>query len=351
MDLNDLDGLANFPVTNFSNLEIGFGYSRPCREGNCSVKHELGGVPIQLNPCAFYDECFSAVGGQDPNAKYIFEWIRDGFKIVDDTFDGSYFFKNYDSILDPEFKSQMDSTIQSELESGKVSVVSDIPRCVHTLGTIRKSNGKLRPITDCRHPEGLSINNFMTTTCKELTYLRLDEVADYMSPGCWFAVLDLKAAYRSVHIFPQHRTYKGLTWEIGDTQENLTDNCLSFGLRCAPYIFSRLTEFIVRGTHRRGVQGVFGYLDDFLLVADSHESCQEKLNELMRFLRWLGFAVAWDKAVSPTSVITYLGIELDSLLMEFRLPDRKLTRIKQLVITYDSQQKGASSTGGASSSC
>ena len=230
----------------------------------------------------------------------------------------------------------MDSTIKSELQEGKVSFVSDRPQCVHALGAIRKSNGKLRPITDCRRPEGRSINNYMTSTSKEFTFIKLDQVADYMSPGCWFAVLDLKAAYRSVHIFPPHRTYQGFTWEFDGQPKYLTDNCLCFGLSCAPYIFSRITDFLVRGMGRRGHSGVFGYLDDFLVVADSEEECGKKLQVLISFVRWLGFAIAWDKVVSPTQVATYLGIEIDSIKMEFRLPDKKLVKIKALVLQYES---------------
>ena len=75
-------------------------YSPPCPIGTCSGRHELGGVPIQLNPCSFYSECFDNVVGQDSNADYIFQGIRDGFKIVDDDFEGTYFCQNYDSILD-----------------------------------------------------------------------------------------------------------------------------------------------------------------------------------------------------------------------------------------------------------
>ena len=311
-------------------------YVRPCPLGSCSGVHELEGVPIQLNPCAFYDECFSNLSGRDPNADYIFTGVRDGFKIVDDTFGGSYACNNYSSILDPEFRSQMDNNIEAELIRGKVSVVSDPPTCIRAMGAIRKSNGKLRPITDCRCPEGESINNFMSTTCKEFTFLKLDEVADYMEHSCWFAVLDLQAAYRSVHIFPQHRTFQGFVWDVNGLPGYLTDNCLSFGLRCAPYIFSRLTEFVVRGMLRRGYHGIFGYLDDFLVVADSEDLCRDKLHGLIRFVRSLGFDVAWDKLISPTQVATYLGIEMDSINMQFRLPGKKLVKLKSLVAKYKS---------------
>ena len=58
------------------------------------------------------------------------------------------------------------------------------------------------------------------------------------------------------------------------------------------------------------------------MVAESQEKCDYKMSELIRLLRYLGFAIAWDKLVSSTVSLTYLGIELDSVHMEFRLLKR-----------------------------
>ena len=309
-------------------------YVKPCGDGSCPVYHELAGVPIQLNPCAFFEECFSHPSGIDPRAGFIFEGVRDGFRIVDDSFCGSYFCENYQSILDEEFKDQMDHTIRQELRTGKVSLVDARPQCVHSLGAIRKGNGKLRPITDCRRPEGCSINNFMDTTCETFTFTKLDDVAEYMKEGDWFAVLDLKSAYRSVHIAPEHRTCQGFCWKIDGEDRYLVDNCLCFGLKCAPYIFSQLTDFIVRSMERRGFLGTFGYLDDFLIVGNSREDCDQKLSSLIRLLRYLGFDIAWEKLISPSQIVTYLGIEVDSVEMEFRLPEKKLIKTRSLVSEF-----------------
>ena len=320
-------------------LYDGVCYTMPCDPRSCKGVHQLSGVPIQLNPCSFFRECFCHPGGIDENATYVFEGIRDGFAIVDQDFHGSYFCSNYQSILDPEFKTQMDKTVVEELEQGKVSRVGSRPTCVHSLGAIRKSNGKLRPITDCRRPEGDSINNFMHSTCQDFTFVKLDSVADYMTDSCFFAVLDLKSAYRSVHIAPSDRTYQGFVWNLDGENQWFQDNCLSFGLRCAPYIFSRLTEFVVHCMERRGHDGIFGYLDDFLVVGSTRDECEHKLLCLIGLLRTLGFSIAWDKVVSPANVVTYLGIELDSLKMEFRLPDRKLVKIKSLVNSFKDRKK------------
>ena len=310
-------------------------YTRMCGL-ECQGSHVLEGVSIQLNPCSFFDECFLNESGVDSNAEYIYEGVRNGFNIVDQGFSGSYCCKNYNSILDEEFSSQMDSTLAEELQAGKVSLVEGPPTCVHALGAVRKANGKLRPITDCRRPEGDSINNYMTTTCNEFTFTKLDSVAEYMTGNCWFAVLDLKSAYRTVHIAPSDRQFQGFVWHWQGKDRYFRDNCLCFGLRCAPYIFSRLTEFIIRCMSRRGADGIFGYLDDFLVVGRTEQECNSKLLELIALLRHLGFAISWEKLVSPSRVVTYLGIELDSEKMEFRLPSKKVTKIKNLLSEFES---------------
>ena len=66
--------------------------------------------------------------------------------------------------LGPEFYNEMSTLLRDELDSGKVLFTDSQPTCVHSLGTVTKSNGKLRPITDCSHPEDYSTNNFMDST-------------------------------------------------------------------------------------------------------------------------------------------------------------------------------------------
>ena len=57
--------------------------------------------------------------------------------------------KNYSTITGDKFVHEMNDKIVSELSEHKVRVVSSRPKCVHSLGAVEKSNGSLRPITDC----------------------------------------------------------------------------------------------------------------------------------------------------------------------------------------------------------
>jgi hypothetical protein len=46
-------------------------------------------------------------------------------------------------------------------------------------------------------------------------------------------------------------------------------------------------------------------------------------------VRWgEGVPVAEDKTVEPTEILTFLGIEFDTLGMELRLPNEKLVELK-----------------------
>ena len=52
--------------------------------------------------------------GADDNAAFIYNGVLYGFEIVDNGFAGSYSGPNYNSILDTEFRYQMDSTIRQD---------------------------------------------------------------------------------------------------------------------------------------------------------------------------------------------------------------------------------------------
>ncbi|MEW8544217.1 MAG: hypothetical protein AB2693_11850, partial [Candidatus Thiodiazotropha sp.] len=50
---------------------------------------------------------------------------------------------------------------------------------------------------------------------------------------------------------------------------------------------------------------------------------------LIALLRKLGFQINWKKVVDPSTKITFLGIEIDSIAMCLRLPDEKLSQVRQ----------------------
>ena len=93
------------------------------------------------------------------------------------------------TILEPPFYQEMCDIITQELQDGCVSRVPQPPRCVHAMGGVEKSNGKLRPITDCSMPYDRAINNYMKTTFSPFSYNSVSGFGawcgtDYFY-GCW----------------------------------------------------------------------------------------------------------------------------------------------------------------------
>ena len=82
--------------------------------------------------------------------------------------------------------------------------------------------------------------------------------------------------------------------------------------------------------HTPCMEFILHYLDDFLVVTAAEE-CRgdHALCILLETFEQLGLPVAWDKLESPTSCLTFLGFELDSLRNEIRIPRQKMHDIKE----------------------
>ena len=109
----------------------------------------------------------------------------------------------------------------------------------------------------------------------------------------------------------------------------MKDTRLPFGARLSAGIFHRLTQAVKRMMARKGFDLTIVYLDDFLIISKSKAECAEALKMLIFLLRKLGFMIHWGKVVDPTTCITFLGIELDSITMALRLPSEKLLALKE----------------------
>ena len=115
----------------------------------------------------------------------------------------------------------------------------------------------------------------------------------------------------------------------------LVDTCLPFGLRSAPKIFSAVADAISWALYLLGVENFLHYLDDFLFVGPpASEQCLNTLRTAIETCTKLGFPVAPVKVSGPATVLTFLGIELDTMAWELCLLEEKLVRLQQLIASW-----------------
>lgn len=238
----------------------------------------------------------------------------------------------------------MGKIIRAELEEGMISIVEQVPHCIHALGAVGKPDGGIRPITDCSRPTGRSINNYSSSLVESFHYMSIDDVTDILCKGDYMSVVDIKSAYRAVAIRPDHRKHLGFKWELDGKVYNFCDNRLCFGLRTGPCHFDKISAFVAWVMKTKFNFDIVHYLDDFLCKGSTYEECEYAQNCVIAVLRYLGFYVSWKNVLSPSTVVKYLGILVDSQKMELRLPEGKLGKIRDLLsvvsgVTYISKNE------------
>ena len=133
--------------------------------------------------------------------------------------------------------------------------------------------------------------------------------------------MDIKSVYRIIPVHPKDRSLLGMRWR----EALYVDSALPFGLKSAPKIFNSMADALEWQLKHMGLQQVFHYLDDFLIVGPPHSPhCKEEIQVLLQCFESLEAPVAGQKLEGPTDCLTFLGIELDTTLMIRRLPLHKL---------------------------
>ena len=242
----------------------------------------------------------------------------------------------------PNTKHRLESQIAEELVCGHYVWCNTHPTIVSAVSAIPKPDGSLQLIHDMSRPESQGVNAYASKDpCK---YQTIDEIlcTFRLHPGYFMAVVELKSAYRSVHIKPKQHCITGLRWWFsGD--ENATMMCdtrLPFGCRKSPWILNWITQAVVLVMNFRGYD-TLAYLDDFIVTGSDFHSCKAALDAFIILLRSLGFQINWAKILDPSQSVTFLGVNIDSAAGELSLKPDKLHGV--LAIIRDFQRRHSAS--------
>ena len=165
----------------------------------------------------------------------------------------------------------------------------------------------------------------------KFSFKNLDYAASMVKEGSMMSVIDIKSAYRAVMINPEHWTYQGFRWE----DELYVDHRMCFGNRTGPYYFNLISDFIQKTLCDSYNVSIMNYLDDFLIVSDTREGCAADQNTVIKFIRSLGFHVAWQKVTEPSTKVKYLGIIIDTVEMQLSMPEGKMECLRELLAKHE----------------
>lgn len=100
-------------------------------------------------------------------------------------------------------------------------------------------------------------------------------------------------------------------------------------------IFNAIADAVKCVLKQCSIDGIIHYLDDFLLIGQqSSGECAAALSTLLQVFDRLELPVAIEKLEGPTSRLTFLGIQLNSVGMEVCLPPSKLSELMELLQSW-----------------
>ncbi|XP_069584511.1 uncharacterized protein [Ranitomeya imitator] len=204
---------------------------------------------------------------------------------------------------------------------------------VSPLGIVpKKEAGKYRLIHHLSYPKGMSVNDGIPSDETAVTYISFDKAVDLVKnagPGALMAKSDIESAFR---LLPVHSDCHHL---LGAKFEDLYyyDTCLPMGCSISCFyfeLFSTFLEWVARKITR--LTAITHYLDDFLIVGPAgSDVCATALAQFKDTMAHFGVPLSPEKTIGPVSVITFLGIGIDSVVMEFRLPKEKIDKLLDLI--------------------
>ena len=203
-------------------------------------------------------------------------------------------------------------------------------------GVIPKKNkpNKWRLIIDLSSPENHSVNDGILKELASLSYMSIDDVVSTvlkMGKGTMLAKMDVQQAFRNIPVHPSDRGLLGMQWE----GRVFLDKVLPFGLRSAPLLFSAVADALAWIMHQRGVGWLDHYIDDFVTAgAPNSDECQENVHSMKAVCAETGIPLDPGKDEGPATMISVLGVEVDTVAMVVRLPPGKLSHLKSELASW-----------------
>ena len=161
-----------------------------------------------------------------------------------------------------------------------------------------------------------------------LSYPTVDAIVEAVvakGSGCHLYKRDLRKAYRQFPVDPHDYHLLGYIWN----GRYYFDTVLTMGLRSAAMACQRSTSAVVWIQVQRGKE-LFNYLDDFIRVSAESEALSD-FQELGVLLLALGLEESVSKSCPPSSVMTCLGINLDTVSFTLSVSRDRLLELETLL--------------------
>ena len=301
---------------------------------------DLGYSPINIKTLEKYLNLYMQVNKDD--AQLLLSGFTEGFRLQYTGPRIPRFSKNLISAdMHPTETLQL---LKAEVDMGRMlGPFSNIPIStlrISPIGLVEKSDHSWRLITHLSFPEGLSVNDFIDEKHSKVHYSSFDNITEMVSElgkGAELGKVDIHKAFRLLPINPADFDLLGIMFQ----GKIYIDKNLPFGCSISCALFEKFATFlhwVIK--YKSTLPTLDHYLDDFFFSGKAGtENCRKLMDEFMVLSKELCVPLAINKTVGPTTKLTFLGLEIDTVFMLIRIPDNKLNKLKSGIFYLLGRQK------------
>ena len=198
------------------------------------------------------------------------------------------------------------------------------------LALVPKGADDFRLINNLKLPIGTSVNSFIHPADATTVYQPFDHAVRLVldqGQGAWMSRCDLKSAFRQVPLRVQDFALFGVAFQ----RKFYVDRNMCFGLRTSCRIFEEIAHALQWILESRTQVPAAHYLDDFLQVHIVRSISLSLVYTFYDICKEVNLPVAEDKTLWPSQVMSYLGNEIDTILMIIRVPPDKIAETRILI--------------------
>lgn len=204
----------------------------------------------------------------------------------------------------------------------------------------KKDSTEKRVILDLSAPRGYSVNDgtpkdFYLDQEQDLHFPTVDSLVQIireMGAGCLLYKVDRKSAYKFENIDPGDVHLMGMIFD----QEYYFDTTLSMGARHAAGCCHRSTAALIHIHESQGYRATC-FIDD-MAGGNKPGRAFEAFRALQNLLEDVGIKEAKDKACAPSTLMIFLGILFNTVLMIMEITPERLTEIKAELVRWASKE-------------
>ena len=184
---------------------------------------------------------------------------------------------------------------------------------------------------DLSSMHGHSVNDGIVKEMCSLHYPSIDDATTKITTlgkGAMLAKMDIRQAYRNIPVAPDDKHLLGLQWN----DQIYIDQVLPFGNSSASIIFSAIADALLWIMLKEGVSWGIHYIDDFLTMGvPNSQECLQNTQIMQSVCDEAGLPMEPSKSVGPTTLLVFLGILIDTVEGELRLPQDKLSQLQATI--------------------